>query len=65
MYFSCQIFSTLVIYRNVKILTVSTDAAPVTAMKKANANTVFIIACYLLVFLWRNETLFENELTFI
>ena len=50
MYFSCQIFSTLVIYRNVKILTVSTDAAPVTAMKKANANTVFIIDCYLLVF---------------
>jgi hypothetical protein len=39
--------------------------AAVTAMKKANANTVFIIACYLLVFLWRNEPLLENELTYI
>ena len=65
MYFSCQIFSNLAIYRNVKILTLSTDAAAVTAMKKANANTVFIIACYLLVFLWRNEQLLENELSYI
>ena len=47
------------------VLTLSTEAAAATAMKRAKANTVFIIACYLLVFLWRNETLLENELTFI
>ena len=47
------------------VLTLSTEAAAATAMKKANTNTVFIIASYLLVFLWRNETLLENELTFI
>ena len=47
------------------LLTLSTEAAAATAMKKANTNTVFIIASYLLVFLWRNETLWEKELTFI